>query len=107
MGFATGPRGQLRQAQRVDGEILRMVARDLQPDTLTTAELELDRYPVTRPTRAEPVWVWIHYGSHAVRVEAEICAWTERSAAVRWLVPKVGVHRCWVWLGAIEPREQH
>ncbi len=104
MGIATNPRGQLRQAQRVDGEILRMVAGDKTPDTLTPAELELDRYPVTRPARAEPVWAWVHYGSHAVRVEAELVGWTEKAGAVRWEVPKTGIHKAWVWLPALEKR---
>lgn len=106
MGLATNARGQLRQAQRVDGEILRMVAGNLLPESLTAAELQLDRNPVTRPAFAEPVWAWVHYGSRSVRVEAELCAWTDRAGAVRFIVPKVGVQRCWVWLGAVEARPQ-
>jgi hypothetical protein len=104
MGIATNPRGRLRQAQRVDGEILRMVAGDLMPDSLTPAELELDVNPVTRPARAEPAWAWVHYGGHAVRVEAEIVGWTADACAVRWEVPKLGVHRAWVWKQACRER---
>ena len=106
MGLATNARGQLRQAQRVDAEILRMLAGTLQPDSLTPQELGLERNPVTRPARAEPVWAWVHYGSRSVRVEAELAGWTSAAGAIRWEVSKVGIHRAWVWLNAIEPRPQ-
>ena len=106
MGIATNARGQLRQAQRVDGEILRMIAGDRVPGTLTAAEVDHDHNPITRPKVAEPVWVWVHYGDRAIRVEAELVGWTDRCGAVRWMVPGLGVHRSWVWLGAVEARPQ-
>ena len=106
MGLSNTVRGQIRQAERVDGEILRTIVRDQLPDTLSLAELELDRYQVTRPPVAEPVWAWVRYGTEAVRVKAEIVGWTDKACAVRWEVPKVGIHKCWVWIGAVEDRSR-
>jgi hypothetical protein len=104
MGIATSPRGRARQAQRVDDEILRTIARDLQPDSLTSSELDLDHHPVTRPARAEPVTAWVRYAGQAVLVDAELVGWTSTAAAIRWVVPRRGVARCWVWRGAVSPR---
>lgn len=105
MGIATTPRGRARQSARVDGEILRMLASKSAPDTLTDAELEYEKYPITRPAVARPVWAWVRYGSIPIRVEAELCAWTDAHAAVRWVVPGTGLHRAWVWGNAIQIRE--
>lgn len=104
LGIATTPRGRARQSARVDGEILRMLARDTEPTGLTDAELELQRYAITRPPIAEPAWAWVRYGAIPIRVEAEVCAWTEKAGAARWVVPGKGVDRAWLWLGSLEPR---
>lgn len=105
MGIATTERGRARQADRVGNEILRMIASKAPPATLTEAELEFDKYPVTKPATARPVWAWVRYGAIPIRVEAELCAWTSAHAAVRWRVPGVGVHRSWIWANAVQLRE--
>jgi len=107
MGIATTPRGRARQAERVGNEILRGLASKARPDTLTESELEFDKYPVTRPATARPVWVWVRYGAIPIRVEGELCAWTDAHAAVRWRVPGIGIHRAWVWGNAIQIRESN
>lgn len=104
MGLSSSVRGQQRQAARVDGEILRSLAQAAAVVSLTEIELELHKRPVTRLPLAEPVFAWIRYGDRATRVEAEIVAHTDRAAAVRWVVPGVGVDRAWVWLSAVESR---
>ena len=107
MGIATTPRGRARQAARVDNEILRMIASKASPASLTEAELEFDKYPVTKPAKAHPVWAWVRYGTVPIRVEAELCAWTLNAGACRWLVPGKGVEKAWLWGSAITDRPQH
>jgi hypothetical protein len=103
MGITTTAHGQSRQSHRVDDEILRMIARDRTPSTLTPEEYDDDR--LTRLKVAEPCWAWVHYGDQAVRVKAEVLAYGPRAGAVRWRVPGGPVHRAWLWLNALEPRE--
>ena len=104
MGISTGARGQARQWRRIQGEILRGVALAGTAQSLSPRELGLGEEPVTRAALALPVWAWVRYGETPIRVEAEVVAWTEHAGAVRWLVPGLGVHKAWVWSGAIEPR---
>lgn len=104
MGISTTVRGQGRQARTVDGEILRMLARSGTPASLSVAELALDTRDVTRPAHAIPVWAWVRYDGTPVRVQAELCGWTSHACAVRWSVPGLGVHRAWVFVGAVEER---
>ena len=73
-----------------------------QPSTLAGVELELDRLPLTRTPKPQTVKVWVHYGDTAVRVEAELVAWTPRACAVRWETAHGESHRAWVWASAVE-----
>ena len=104
MGISNTPRGRARQARTIDGEILRMMAQGGPLVSLTPDELELDVRPVTRPPVALPVWAWVRFGDRPVRVEAEVVGWTERAAALRFVVPREGLYRCWVWASAVQER---
>ena len=88
----------------IDRGIDRMMMRDHPPQTLTPAELELDREPITRPPRALPCSAWVRYGSDAIRVDGVLVAWTERAAAVQWKTPDDQVHQAWLWRSAVTLR---
>ena len=79
-----------------------MVMRDHKPSSLTDIELELDRLPVTRTPVPEKVRVWVRYRDVAMRIEAELVAWTPRACAVRWRTLGGEEHRAWVWASAVE-----
>lgn len=87
-----------RQRERANETIM----RDGKPASLSDAELELDRLPLTRTPQPERVRVWIHYGDAALRIEAELVAWTPRACAVRWQTNEGHEHRAWVWASAVE-----
>ena len=72
------------------------------PSSLTVPELELDRLPVTRTPKPERVKVWVHYGDAALRIDAELVAWTPRACAVRWKTGTGEEHHAWVWASAVE-----
>jgi hypothetical protein len=77
-----------------------------EPQTLSAAELDSDREPVTRTPVALPVWAWVRYPEGSIRVDAEAVAWTSRAVAVRWPTPDGQTHRAWVWASAVERRAQ-
>ncbi len=87
-----------RVRERTDQEAM----RTLKPASLEQRELELHRLPLTRTPVALPVWAWVHYGSAAIRVDAEIVAWTSRACAIRWKTPDGFTHKAWVWASAVE-----
>ena len=88
--------------RRMHDNVNAMVMRDHQPISLTDAELELDRLPVTRTPVPEKVRVWVRYREVAMRIEAELVAWTPRACAVRWKTKTGEEHRAWVWASAVE-----
>jgi len=104
MGISNTARGRARQARTIDGEILRMIAGKGDLVSLTAAELDFDRHPVTRPALAIPVSAWVRFGDHPVRVDAEVVGWTDNAAAVRFVVPNLGLGRCWLWASAVSSR---
>src|SRR5690348_11325515 len=81
--------------------ILEVVARDTEPQTLKSEELDLAHEPLTRTPVPRPVRAWVRYGETPILVDAEMVAWTSRAAAVRWRVGEVE-HRAWVWGSAVE-----
>ena len=87
----------------MDARIEQSIMRDSQPESLTPAELQLDKEPLTRTPVARPVKVWVRYGVVPLLIDAEAVAWTEHAVAVRWKSPD-GEHRAWVWASAIQPR---
>lgn len=79
-----------------------MIMRDSPPSSLTDPELELDRFPLTRTPVPERVRVWIRYRDAAIRIDAELIAWTPRACAVRCKTSTGEQHRAWVWASAVE-----
>lgn len=88
-----------RRYQERENEKLMLVG---QPSSLTPAELELDRLPLTRTPKPQRVKVWVHYGEVALRIDAELVAWTPRACAVRWRTEAGEEHKAWVWGSAVE-----
>ena len=74
------------------------------PFSLTPEELELDTEPLTKTPVPRPVRVWVRFGPHAIKVDAEAVAWTGRAVAVRWTMASGTEHKAWVWASAVEPR---
>ncbi len=88
----------------MDRRILQSLATGRAPECLSEAELDLSHEPRTIPPRAQPCRAWVRYAGTPVLVDAELCAWTPRAAAVRWRVDEQRVDRAWVWASAIEVR---
>jgi hypothetical protein len=93
-----------RYADHFDRLTERRVKMRGEPQSLTDAELERDKLPLTRTPVAVPVWAWVRYPDGAIRVDGEAVAWTSRAVAVRWLAPDGQTHRAWVWASAVEGR---
>jgi hypothetical protein len=87
--------------KRMDEKILERVMAEQQPTSLTNRELELDIQPLTRTPVPEPVLAWVRYGDTAIKVDAQLVAWTPRAVAVRWDTPG-GEHKAWLWSSAVE-----
>ena len=90
--------------RRMNSRIAEREVEGLKPFTLTPDELELATEPLTRTPVPKPVRAWIRFGSHAIKVDAEAVAWTNRAVAIRWTMPSGAQHRAWVWASAVEPR---
>lgn len=87
----------------MDARILRTVADGKSPETLSEAELDLGTQERTVPPRARACRAWVRYAGVPVLVDAELCAWTPRAAAIRWRVDDDRVDRAWVWASAVRP----
>ena len=87
---------------RMHENVNAMIMRDQKPSSLSDAELELDRLPITRTPTPEIVKVWVRYREVAMRIDAEVVAWTPRACAVRWKTQTGEEHRAWVWASAVE-----
>jgi len=77
--------------------------RDGEPTSLSSQELELAVYPLTRSPVPVPVRAWVRYGVVPLKVDADAIAWTSKAVAVVWAAP-AGQHRAWVWASAVERR---
>jgi hypothetical protein len=85
----------------MDARILDRIAATAGPlQSLTEAELELDREPVTIP-RPQAVRARVRFGPTAVRVDAEACRWTERAVGIRFRVRDREL-RAWVWSSGVQ-----
>ena len=95
-----------RYAESIDGrmheDVNAMIMRDRAPSSLTDQELELDRLPITRTPVPEKVKAWVRYGDVALKIKADLVAWTPRACAVRWNTQAGVEHRAWVWASAVE-----
>ena len=87
-----------RMSQRIGEQIM----DESEPLSLRNEELELKRLPLTRTPIPVKVKAWVHYPLGAVRVDAEMIAWTPRACAIRWMTPKGRAHKAWVWASAVE-----
>lgn len=88
--------------RRTNERILERIAeRDGPLQTLTAAELQLDRHALTIDPIPKPVKAWVRFGATPVLVDAEACRWTSRGVGIRFRVGETE-HRCWVWLQALE-----
>ncbi|MCM3696585.1 hypothetical protein [Microbacterium oleivorans] len=85
---------------RMDDRILHRVASGGRLQSLSSEELELDRRPVTTDPRPRRVRVWVRFGAEPVLVDADLCMWTDRAAAIRFRIGD-DERRCWVWAGAV------
>lgn len=90
--------------RRMDARIAEREVEGLEPFTLTPAELELATQPLTRAPVPKAVRAWVRFGPHAIKVDAEAVAWTERAVAIRWMTPSGVEHKAWVWASAVETR---
>ena len=84
----------------MDDRILAKIAGSGQLQTLTDAELELDKEPFTRDPRPRPVKAWVRFGSTPAFVDAEACSWTSNAIAIRFTIAGKG-YRTWVWASAV------
>ena len=89
--------------RKMDQRILERHMAEHEPLSLTDDELELKTEPLTRAPVPRPVRAWVRYGTLAVKVDAEVVAWTERAVAIRWKRPDGHPQRAWVWASAVEP----
>lgn len=78
-----------------------IVMRDAKPESLKTAELELDKYALVTPPQPIAVDAWVRYGGIPLRIKGEAVKWTEKVVAVRWETP-FGQHKAWVWASAVD-----
>lgn len=82
------------------------------PDGLSDMELELDRYPLTRPPKPVPVRAWVHYDGIPLRLAVEMVAWTPKAVAIRWTTPQGREDKIWAWASSCDdstpaPLRQH
>lgn len=76
----------------------------VEPDSLTQTEVGLDRHPLTRAPRPQPVGAWVRHRGKPVWVKGFMSMWTDTACKVRWLTPRLVWREAWVWAGAVEPR---
>ena len=89
----------------MDARILDRIAATAGPlQSLTDAELELDREPLTISPQPHPVRAWVRFGSTAIRVDAEACRWTERAVGIRFNAGGREL-RAWVWSSAVTQKQ--
>ena len=92
--------------QVMDNKIAEGIMRTGEPDTLDAKQLALDRNPITRTPAPYPARAWVKYGDHAMEIDVEVVAWTDRAVAIRWPGPDAAEHHCWVWAGAVGQRRR-
>jgi hypothetical protein len=85
----------------MDARILQRVSRDGPLQTLSPAELELHRLPLTVDPRPRRCRAWVRFGATPVRVDADVMRWTPRAIGIRFHVMDQEM-RCWVWASAVE-----
>jgi hypothetical protein len=79
------------------------IIRGHEPESLGTAELQLDKVPLTKPPQPIPANAWVRYGGVPIWIDAIIVAWTDYAVAIKWKTPD-GEHHAWVWASAVRGR---
>lgn len=81
-------------------EILR-AARSGSLQSLSGRELALREQPITiYPQPYRRVQAWVHFGAHAVRVDAKLARSTPLAAGIEFRADDQ-TFRCWVWGNAV------
>lgn len=86
---------------RMDTRILERAAAAGPLQTLSDAELALDRHPLTVDPMPRPVKAWVRFGATPVQVDALAARWTPRAVGIRFTVGGREM-RAWVWASAVE-----
>ena len=86
----------------MDDRILARTAASGPLQSLTDAELALDREPFTRDPRPKPVKAWVRFGAVPALVDAEVCSWTSNAVAIRFTIAGTE-YKAWVWASAVTP----
>ena len=86
----------------MDERIAERIMRSGAPISLSDAELQLDRLPLTRTPLPETVRAWVRYPDAPLQVSALAVAWTPRAVAIKWDAPDQQTHKAWVWASAVE-----
>ena len=88
--------------RRMDNRVGEKIMRSAQPLSLSSVELQLDVYTLTRTPRPELVLAWVRYPAAALQVQALAVAWTPRAVAIKWPGPDDTQYRAWVWASAVD-----
>lgn len=91
--------------QLMDARILARTAASGPLQSLTEAELQLDKEPLTRDPKPKPVRAWVRFGPTPALVDAEACSWTANAVAIRFTIGEKQ-YRAWVWASAVRQTPQ-
>lgn len=86
----------------MDARILQRIAEENPLQSLTDAELQKDRLPVTRDPSPKPCRAWVRFGPHAMLVDAVVVVWNDLACGVEFSAGDRQL-RCWVWANAVSP----
>lgn len=76
------------------------------PVSLTAAELDVDRHPITEAPEPIPARAWVRFHEATIRPDCEVIAWTDRAVQVRWTMRRGEVRTAWVWSSAVTQRSE-
>lgn len=88
-----------------DARILERVSHDGPLQSLTPAELELNRYPLTIDPRPSKGLAWVRFGDTPISVVVDVVRWTPRAVGIRFMVGEREM-RTWVWSSAVMPLDE-
>ncbi|MDQ7877300.1 hypothetical protein Q9R08_04850 [Microbacterium sp. QXD-8] len=94
-----------RYADRIDRQmderILATIAAKGGLQSLSAAELALDREQLTIDPEPKPVLAWVRFYGEAVRVRGFACRWTPKAVGVKFTAGGKE-YTTWVWSDAVE-----
>jgi len=88
--------------RRMDARIAERIMRSGPPQSLTVAEQQRGRIPLTEDPEPSRVRAWVRYPGGSLEVDALAIKWTSRAVGVEWGGPDGETHRAWVWMGAVD-----